>query len=94
MRSMSQARGLRPATSNRKGHPVSQNNTKVRLSFSEVQALTSDERYSLAATTYETFAQADPRLEEQPGRMASLIADETGLDFSTAAIVALSAPTA
>ncbi|SDY69230.1 hypothetical protein SAMN05660209_03465 [Geodermatophilus africanus] len=63
----------------------------MHLTYAQAQELTAEERYKLALQAYEELASKNPALEAAPGRMASEISDETGVDFATAAIVALSA---
>lgn len=61
------------------------------MTYAQMQLMTQQERFALAAETYENLAREDPDLEENPGLMAEKIVEATGLDFTTAATVALSA---
>jgi len=65
---------------------------KVPRTYRDIQQMTSAERFQLASETYTELVSEDPSLSGNPGDMASRISEKTGLDFSTAAAVALSAP--
>lgn len=64
----------------------------MTMTYEQVKQLTSREKYDLATKSYRTIVQDHPELEREAGRVAQLIVDETGLDFDTAVVVALSSP--
>lgn len=62
--------------------PVAEVSTKYR---------TEDECFRLAAEAYEKLEAEDPGVRHAPGYAADRICEMTGVDFSTASIVAMSA---
>lgn len=61
------------------------------MSAADVTRLTQTERYDIAGEACRALSQQDPTLESEPGLMARHIVQSTGIDFTTATIVALSA---
>lgn len=59
--------------------------------YEALQNMTQDERFEVAREAYRSLQAGEPALEARPGDMAAKIVENTGVDFETAAIVALSA---